>query len=256
MITIAIANQKGGVGKTTTAVVLGQGLAILGHKVLIVDTDAQGHVAEYIGIDPADDLFNLIIIKQPIADCITYANAGHNLALIRSSQQTAVAKVVLGASNAPIDTLANALLPLHKYISYCLIDTAPSLDALGLGTLYAADYVLIPTLCEHLGLDGVNKVIQTIYQVNNTHDGTTKLLGIIPTKYREGTRQHYAHLDDLAQAYSSLIYPRVPQATAVGESVSHGEPLWTYDPRGLATQAYRAILERLLRDIHHGPKED
>ncbi|NIV37088.1 MAG: AAA family ATPase, partial [Anaerolineae bacterium] len=87
--------------------------------------------------------------------------------------------VVLAAQSAPIDTLQNALLPLRKHFHYCLIDTAPSLDALGLGTLYAADFVLVPTLCEQLALHGVGRVIATISDIRDTHGGTTKLLGII-----------------------------------------------------------------------------
>lgn len=250
MITIGIENLKGGVGKTTTTVVLAQGLARKGYKVLIVDTDAQGNASDMLGLDPADDLSDLLIANKPIADCITYANSANNLAIIRSDQETAIAKTALAARHAPIDTLQNAIAPVAKYIHFCLIDTAPSLDPLGLGTLYASDYVLIPTLCEYLALDGVQKVINTIHQVNTTHGGITKLLGIIPTKYDARTREHYTHLADLADAYEALVYPIVPSCIAVPGSVTHNIPLWDYDPHGNATIAYRDILERLLRDVY------
>jgi chromosome partitioning protein len=250
MKTFAIANHKGGVCKTTTAIVLAQGLAGLDYKVLVVDTDAQGHVAEYIGMPAADHLFDLIIANRPIAECVTYANSGHNLAVIRSSQKTAAAKVTLAALHTPIDALHTKLQPLRPHIDICIVDTAPSLDALGLGTLYAADYVLVPALCERLALHGVRQVIATIKTVRDTYGAKTQLLGIIPTKFRARTKEHHIHLADLVQVYKALIYPVVPIATAVPEAVSCGIPLWDYDPRGKATKAYRQILQRMLRDTH------
>lgn len=257
MIKFAIANQKGGVGKTTTAVTLASGLARLGYKVVLVDTDAQGHCALYLGLDPADDLHSLLIKEWPIASCITYANHERRLAVIRSSVKTTIAKTVLSAQRAPIDILERALDPLQDIADFCVIDTAPSVDPLGLATLYASDLVLIPTLCETLSLDGIKSIIATIADLRDTYDATTSLLGIIPVKYRTTTNEHRTNLALLAKTYyrqgrhkkQSLIYPQIPLATVVAESTAYQLPLWDYAPQAAATLAYQQVVERILADV-------
>jgi chromosome partitioning protein len=253
MITIAIANNKGGTGKTTTAVTLATGLIGRGHRVLLVDTDAQGHVALYLGLEPADDVFRLLIAELPIEDCIAYAN-GHahgvrRLAVIRSGEKTAVAKTVLGAQRAPVDVLARCLDPLRGRVDFCLVDAAPSVDPLGLATLYVADYVLVPAKCETLSLDGIRRIAGTILDLHQTYKATTRLLGVLPTMYRKRTCEHRHNLQEMARAYGKLVYPPIPQATAVAESTAYQEPLWTYAPGHPATAAYERVLERMLGDV-------
>ena len=257
MITIAIANQKGGVGKTTTAVTIATGLARLGYKVVLVDTDAQGNCALYLGLDADDALHSLLIKEWPINQCITYANHDHRLAVIRSSSKTVLAKTVLSAQRAPVDILMRALEPIQDHADYCVIDTAPSVDPLGLATLYASDFVLVPTLCETLSLDGVRSIIATIADLRNTYDATTRLLGILPTKYRTITKEHRTNLKLLADTYyrqvgrkrQSLIYPEIPDAIVVAQSTAYQLPLWDYAPRAAATLAYQRLLERILTDV-------
>lgn len=246
---IAIANQKGGVGKTTTAVTIATGLARLGYKVVLVDTDAQGHCALYLGLDRADDLHALLIKEWSITQCITYANHDRRLAVVRSSAKTVLAKTVLSAQLAPVDILMRALEPIQDHADFCVIDTAPSVDPLGLATLYASDFVLIPTLCETLSLDGIRSVIATIADLRNTYDAKTVLLGIIPTKYRKTTKEHHTNLTALATAYGRLVYPPIPLATTVAESTAYQLPLWDYAPRAAATLAYQRVVERVLADV-------
>jgi chromosome partitioning protein len=200
MITIAIANNKGGTGKTTTAVTLATGLAGRGHRVLLVDTDAQGHVALYLGLPPADDVFRLLIAELPIADCIAYANGHNRLAVVRSGEKTTVAKTVLGAQRAPVDVLARCLDPLRGEVDFCLVDAAPSVDPLGLATLYVADYVLVPAKCETLSLDGIRRISSTILDLHQTYKAATRLLGVLPTMYRKQTREHRHNLREMAEA--------------------------------------------------------
>jgi chromosome partitioning protein len=254
MITIAVANQKGGVGKTTTAITLATGLAAQGHNTLLLDTDAQGHVALYLGLDKADDLFNLLIAERPIHTCCTSAvhytiRNDCRLVIIRSSGKTAVAKTVLSAQRAPVDILARALDPLRKLTDFCIIDTAPSVDPLSLSTLYAADFVLVPLLCETLSLDGLLGITNTLADLRRTHQANTRLLGVLPTKYRRSTLEHYANLSALIQAYGPRVYPPIPLATAVTESTSYQLPLWDYAPAHPATKAYAAVLMQLLKDV-------
>lgn len=249
MITIAIANEKGGVGKTTTAVTIATGLAGLGYKVVLVDTDAQGHCALYLGLDKANALFDLLITEKSVTHCITYANHARHLAVLRSGSKTTIAKTVLSAQRAPVDILARALEPLQNVADYCVIDTAPSKDSLNLATLYAANLVLIPTLCETLALNGVKAIIETIADLRNTYDATTALLGIIPIKYRKTTKEHHTNLIALAQAYGHLVYPVIPNAIIVAASTAYQTPLWDYAPRSPATLAYQRVVKRILADV-------
>jgi chromosome partitioning protein len=249
MITIAIANNKGGTGKTTTAVTLATGLAGRGHRVLLVDTDAQGHVALYLGLPPADDVFRLLIAELPIADCIAYANGHNRLAVVRSGEKTTVAKTVLGAQRAPVDVLARCLDPLRGEVDFCLVDAAPSVDPLGLATLYVADYVLVPAKCETLSLDGIRRISSTILDLHQTYKAATRLLGVLPTMYRKQTREHRHNLREMAEAYGKLVYPPIPESIVVSESTAYQEPLWMYAPRHPATAAYKRVLERMLSDV-------
>jgi len=247
MITIAIANQKGGVGKTTTAVTLATGLARTGHHTLLVDTDAQGQVAVYLGLDEGDGLFDLLIAGKPLCDCIVYSQG--TLAILRSSTNTTVAKTVLNAQRAPVDILTRALRPARLLADFCIIDTAPSVDPLSLATLYAADFVLVPLLCETLSLDGLIGITDTIADLRHTHRANTRLLGVLPTKYRKSTLEHYANLSALIQGYGPRVYPPIPLATAIAESTSYQLPLWDYAPAHPATKAYATVLARLLEDV-------
>ena len=257
MITIAVANEKGGVGKTTTAVMLSTGLARLGYKVVLVDTDAQGNCALYLGLDADDALHSLLIKEWPITQCITYANHDRHLAVLRSSTKTVIAKTVLAAQRAPIDILQHALRPLEDIADFCIIDTAPSKDPLSLATLYAADLVLIPTLCETLSINGVKAIIETIRDLRDTYNARTALLGILPIKYRITTNEHRANLQLLAQTYyrqvgpkkQSLIYPKIPDAIVVAESTAYQLPLWDHASRAPATLAYQHVVERILADV-------
>ena len=257
MISIAIANQKGGVGKTTTAVTIATGLARLGYKVVLIDTDAQGHCALYLGLDKANALFNLLVAENHITSCITYANHERRLAVLRSSNKTTIAKTLFSAQRLPVDFLAHALEPLQDAADYCIIDTAPGVDPLSLATLYASDLVLIPTLCETLSLDGIKSIIATIADLRDTYDATTSLLGIIPVKYRATTNEHRTNLALLAKTYyrqghhkkQSLIYPQIPLATVVAESTAYQLPLWDYAPQAAATDGYRRVVERILADV-------
>jgi cellulose biosynthesis protein BcsQ len=123
--------------------------------------------------------------------------------------------------------------------------------------LYASDFVLVPTLCETLSLDGIRSIIATIADLRNTYDATTRLLGILPVKYRSNTNEHRANLTILAETYYrqvgrrkvSLIYPEIPLATVVAESTAYQLPLWDCAPRAPATLAYQRVLERILADV-------
>ena len=132
------------------------------------------------------------------------------------------------------------------YCDYCIIDAAPSIDSLGLATLYAADYVLVPALCETLSLDGIRNISKTIHELHDNFQAQTQLLGVLPTKYRRGTREHKMNLQALAEAYGALIFKPIPLATSVAESTAYREPLWTYAPQNQATLAYDKVLERII----------
>jgi chromosome partitioning protein len=248
---IAIANEKGGVAKTTTAVTVATGLSRRGYKVALVDTDAQGGVTVSLGLEHADDIFRLLIAEQSISQCVVYANGTRRLAIVRSHAKTAVAKVVLAAQHAPVDILRRALDPLLAVVDFCLIDVAPSVDPLGLATLYAAEWVLIPTLCEILSLEGIRNITGTLTQLCESHHARTRLLGVLPVKYRATTREHHTNLRALADAYGGLVYPPIPLSTVVPEASAYQETLWDYVPDHEVTAAYHRVVERMLADVDH-----
>ena len=254
-ITIAIANQKGGVGKTTTAVTLATGLADRGYKTVLVDMDPQGHCATYLGISSAPGVFQLLVAKLPLAQLLVPVNEQGNLVLLPGDRETAVAKVTLAARQTImpaedlLSVLSNALAPLQRKVDFIIMDSAPTVDPLGLAILYASDYVLIPLVPEQLALDGLRQITNSIAQLRSQHNAKVRLLGVLPTMYDRRTKEHREQLKHLVEVYGHLVYPIVIKAIAVAESTAYQEPLWTYAPNNQATKQYLAVLERVLRDV-------
>lgn len=256
-VTIAIANQKGGVGKTTTAVTLATGLADRGHKTVLVDLDPQGHCAVYLGVLPAPGIYKLLtsiivgeVTRAELAALLTPINGDRGcLALLPGDKHTASAKAALAAQGASVDILDRALISLQGRVDFIIMDSAPTVDPLGLAILYAADYVLIPVSLEQLALDGLRQIADSIVQVQSQHGAKVQLLGVLPTMYDRRTKEHYTQLKLLADTFGQLVYPIISRAIKVAESTAYQEPLWTYAPDCVATEQYRQVLERVLRDV-------
>jgi len=252
MITIAIANQKGGVGKTTSAVHIGYGLAAAGQRTLIVDTDPQGHVAVALGKLKSPGLYHLIVEEDPLGACVVQARA--NLWIVPSDKKTEKANRYLTSVDYREHVLQKALPSCYPYYDVALIDLAPSINVLHVAALAAADLVLIPTKLDHMALDGVNEIVRSIAEINQ-QGGNIADVAIIPTFYDRTTRETQTQLAALVNAYKDKVWPPIPADTRLREASVYGQVLYEYAPKSAALVGYpwgdktlggyRAVVEKL-----------
>lgn len=257
MITVAIANQKGGVGKTTTAVHLGFGLAARHRKTLIVDTDPQGHVAVALGLPKGPGLYRLVVDEDPLTQCAV--NARPDLWIIPSDKKTERANRYLTSLDYREAVLRNALPATSTAYEFALIDLAPSINVLHVAALAASDVVVIPTRLDHMALDGVNEVLRSIAEINR-QGGNIQDYAILPTFFDRVTRETSTQFFGLVKAFGSKVWPPIPADTRLRESSVYGQTLWEYAPTtpalaGIATNhgrtgGYAVAIDRLLWLIH------
>lgn len=235
--TLAILNQKGGVGKTTTAVTLASGFAQKGYKVLLVDLDTQGNVADSLGIPQGDGLRRLLSpdLRQPLEQIVTYSRQ-ECLFVICSDKTTAGLKQTLAGVTLREYILADAL----EAADYDLIflDCAPSVDLLHFAALAAADYLLIPTRLDKLAINGVRDALQSLVSLKCVSH--CQLAGILPTFYERVTVESHVHLTHLAQTFGRLVLPPIPQDTHCRVASRCGKTLWEYEPGTRALLGYGA----------------
>lgn len=239
--TIAISNHKGGTGKTTTAVSLGYDLAQRGHSVLIVDLDSQGHLAIALGHDPAPGLLNLLIARQPLEAVVRSARefeAGGKFGYVPGDKTAAVAKTTLAGMDFREYALAD-VLDGAPY-DFTLLDCAPSLDVLHVAALVAADWLLIPTECQHLAAVGIGQVITSMDEVNRQarRAEPVKILGILPTFYERVTTESHQMLNLLVTTYKELVLPPIPRDTKLAEAPALGRTIWEHAPHSRAVAGF------------------
>lgn len=224
MTIITIANQKGGVGKTTTAVTLAHGLAMAGQKTVIVDLDPQGHVAFALGLEKTPGLYRLIVEENPVIDVIVAAR--ENLDIISSDKKTEKVKRAVVISNYPTEILGKAVItPDYDVV---IFDMAPSLDVLHVSALLASDWVLIPTKLDAMAVDGVNEVLRSMGEV--AERGHRLGYAILPTFFDRSTRETIVQLKALVETFHEHVWPPIPQDTKAREAPAFGKTLWEYCP--------------------------
>jgi len=244
-INIAIANQKGGVGKSTTVVTLAHGLSLSGGKVLIVDCDPQGQTAALLGIQQEPGLFNLLIAEWPPVQVIR-ATGRDGLDQIPSDKKTAAAQVTLAAQRAPITYIEEALKPIQSKYDYVIFDTAPSIGDIMGAALFAADYVLIPSAVDFLSSDGVVKLMDTLQDIKDL-EWPGKLLGILPTFYDEATRESKAILEELIEQFSDGVLDPIHRATILRECAAYGQTIFEADRASRAAKEYNELVNYVIR---------
>lgn len=263
-ITIAITNQKGGVGKTTTAITLAHGLANLGHPTLLVDLDAQGNVADALGLHKSNGLYRLLI-DDAGPQAITPSGLP-NLDLILGDKHTVAAKQLLVAQPFREQVLRHSLLRLHDY-HYIILDVAPGVDILQISALVAATHFLIPVSLDHLAVVGAADALASAAALKHAGGLGAQFLGILPTFWERTTNESHAQLQTLAGQFKQLVYPPIPRDTKAREAPAHGQTLWEYAPHCRALQGvqlnhnhhqhqteqpvggYRQVLDRLLKEL-------
>ena len=247
----AFANQKGGVGKTTTAVTLADGLARLNKRTLLVDLDPQGHLALSFGLEKSPGLYRLICLDEALSDLVI--NLRPNLDLLPGDKQTEKVKRQITLSDFR-ETILSELLANAGY-DCVLLDMAPSLDVLHINGLIAADWVVIPTRPDALAVDGVKEILTTMAEISrNGH--IFRGYSILPTFFDRTTRETLIQFEDLTRVFGVNVWPPIPQDTRVRETAAYGQTLWQYSPRSAAVEGfmdgrqrlggYRQVLGRML----------
>lgn len=230
---IALANQKGGVGKTTTAITLAHGLARSGKKTLLVDLDPQGHVALALGLEKQPGLYQLLYLNEPLKKVVLTARP--NLDILPGDKFTEKVKRHITLSDFRETILADAL-HATKY-DVILLDMAPSLDVLHVNGLVASDWVIIPTRLDALAVDGVKEILATLAEVTQRGHSFQGYC-ILPTFFDRTTRETLLQLQSLAQTFGKRVWPPVPQDTRVREAPAYGKTLLEYSPNSAAMAGY------------------
>lgn len=255
---IAVANQKGGVGKTTTSINLAACLAARGVRVLLLDLDPQGNASSALGIRAGEgqSLYRVLIGEDAIAGKIQ-ATRFANLFVIPAQTELAGAEVDLVKADNHLIRLREVLMPLKadNRFDFLIIDCPPSLGILMTSALSAADGLLIPIQCEYFGLEGLARIVDIHYQITSSGINTGVVLeGILMTMYDGRTGHARAVVDEVRRAFDDLVYQSaIPRSISVAESQSFEKPLIEYDPNGKATLAYKALAEEFLQRQHRQP---
>jgi len=240
-INIVIANQKGGVGKTTSASSLAHGLALRNRRVLLVDFDPQGQCATALGVNQEPGVFNALVnprsdIRQWIRDT---GRAG--LDLLPGDRSTATAQIVINAENRPIDSIRMLFKPLGKEYDYIIFDTAPSLGGIQERAIYAADLTMIPTATEFLSMNGLAQMIQLLNSLRDPHNWIGRLAGILPTFYDEQTSESNKSLAELKANFDGSVLSPIHRATILRECAAEGKTIFEMDPASRASREYEEL---------------
>ncbi len=248
---ISIANQKGGVGKTTTAINLGTALAAVGKRVLLIDLDPQGNASTGLGVDRANRLvttYDVLVDRQPISEAIVQTKIA-NLSIIPATVDLSSADVDMMDDPKRILRLKEALSQGATNFDYILIDCPPSLSLLTLNAFSASDSVLVPLQSEFFALEGLSQLMLTVREVRQNVNPNLHIEGVILTMYDKRNRLSKQVESDVRDNLGDLVYSTiVPRNVRVSEAPSFGLPAILYDPQSKGSTAYqRLAAEFILR---------
>lgn len=255
MKTIVIANQKGGVGKTTTAITLAHGLARHERRVLLVDCDPQGQVATFLGKSQESGLFDLLVGGRSLDEVMRPAAIpGYprpHLFLVPGDKRTATAQIVLSAEGFRIQALTEALSPLaeQSQMDFVVIDTSPSIGLLQEAAIYAADWLIVPCAADYPSVEGVAGVLHTMKAVG-ARGGGCLLLGVLPTMYDEITRESQATLHQLRQELDQAVLYPIHRATLLRDCAALGITVWEKSSTSRTAVEYEVLVEEILEYEH------
>jgi chromosome partitioning protein len=246
-----IANQKGGVGKTTTAINLGAYLGHFSQRVLIVDIDPQANATSCLGIDKNSvkgGAYEVLIGAQPIMTQVLH-NPRFKISLLPSSPALAGAEIELISMENRGNRLQEVLEPIRTRYDYILIDCPPSLGLLTLNGLVAAqDGLLIPVQCEYLALEGLGQLMQTIVRVRNSLFSDLSIRGVILTMYDARTNLAADVVSEVKQAFKGKVFETlIPRSIRLAEAPSYGMPISVFAPGSTGAQAYQLLAKELLQ---------
>lgn len=239
---LAISNLKGGIGKTTTVVNVGAGLALKGARVLLVDTDAQGNLSMALGLQAKRTLYDVVVDGAAPADCIVPARP--NLDLLAADSTLLMAQTVIAQRPDWSRVLERTLRPLAARYDFIVIDSSGSLTPMNVNALMAATDILVPTTVEHFAIKSIEMLFTQVARVKG-HTAAIRL--IIPTMYDPRVRQAGELLSGLHERYGALVAPPVRINVRLSESPAHGRTIYEYDPRSRGAADYAILVEHISR---------
>jgi chromosome partitioning protein len=253
---LAVANQKGGVGKTTTAINVATALAIAKQRVLLVDMDPQGNLTSGIGLKgqaaPGGTVYEALTTEttndgRPAANAYVLETRVQGLALIPADRNLTGAEVELVTLPNRERRLRDVLSPLREHYDFIFIDTPPSLGLLTLNALVAADAVLIPLNCEYFALEGLADLVATLRRIRGALNPSLDIAGVVMTMYDERTNLGQQVARDIREFFQDRVFQTViPRNIRLGEAPSHGLPAILYDVKSRGAEAYLTLARELL----------
>ena len=253
---LALANQKGGVGKTTTAINLGTALAAIGENVLIVDLDPQGNASTGLGIDRRNrscSTYDVLIGEAPLRDAIV-PTAVPRLHIATSTMDLSGLELELGSARDRAFRLRNAIAGLNTSVTpdsdytYVLVDCPPSLNLLTVNAMAASDSILVPLQCEFFALEGLSQLLQTVEQVRSTLNPNLSIHGIVLTMFDSRNNLSNQVVADVRQFMGNKVYnTMIPRNVRISEAPSYGKPVLVYDLKCVGSEAYLKLATEVIQ---------
>ena len=245
---IAIGNQKGGVGKTTTTVNLGAALAFQGKKVLIIDMDSQGNATSGLGIERADvkqSVYEVLVDQIEAAGAIL-PTSRENLWILPSTLQLAGAEIELATADHRESRLKQAIEPIKADYDYILVDCPPSLGQLSLNAFTASDTILIPVQCEYYALEGLSQLLNTIRLVQRTYNKNFRIEGLLLTMLDARANLGYEVVEEVRKYFQEKVYQTIiTRNVRLSEAPSYGQSVIDYDPKSRGAEMYMDLAKEV-----------
>lgn len=238
---IAVTNQKGGVGKTTTSVNLSAALAYKGKKVLLIDADPQGNTSSGVGLDKSDFTFTLYdcLAEPEKINSAIIRTKYRNLSVIPSENNLSAAEIELATEEKREFFLKNAISNIKEEFDYIIIDSPPALGMLSINIMTAADSVIIPIQCEYYALEGLAQIVNTIKMIKERSNPSIRIEGILGTMYDKRTNLSEQVLTEVKKHFRDMVYKTyIPRNVRLSEAPSFGEPIIKYDITSTGAKAY------------------
>jgi chromosome partitioning protein len=248
---IAIANQKGGVGKTTTAVNLAAAMGLLGKRTLLADVDPQGNSSSGVGIDRRklkNTIYEVLTGEATVQDIMIHTEFS-GLDLLPSSMDLAAAEIELAELEHRESVLKNALVPLRNDYDFIFIDCPPSLGMITTNALCVADTLLVPIQCEYYALEGLSQLMNTVRRVKRQYNAQLEIEGVLLTMYDGRLNLTQQVVEEVKKYFPRKVFSTViPRAVRISEAPSFGRPIQYFDKSSRGTESYNLLAEEIIRE--------